>query len=324
VDTVSYGFRGLPRDKAVVSFSGSRTDALTGSSINPLVTGRSRILRAADSRTKLGLTLPPNGGPLVWTEGPLSALLDLPAELGGVDRLERGEEAARALARRLGVRLAGTEATVRRADLTADVAFERASEGLSVLRAVAGLTLPHCKTEVVHGRASNAVETVTFRNRSGVAVRVYDKSAQRGHRRGRLVRIERQWRPSRAGQVSPAAFAVADHASLFGRPFRSWPLDRLIVANPLDAYFVLKDRIGAPLPGKANGSPRVLTSRIAERLSGTLLWLLAEGDDAWPERRIALERRRELRSVGIEVDNDVDSVVDVGRILFSAVEAWRD
>lgn len=58
-------------------------------------------------------------------------------------------------------------------------------------------------------------------------------------------------------------------------------------------------------------------------MHGTLFKLLAEGDAAFDNKRQARERRAELRAIGIEVDDQVSSVIDIGNVLRAAIRPWK-
>lgn len=81
----------------------------------------------------------------------------------------------------------------------------------------------------------------------------------------------------------------------------------------------MKNRIGSPLPGG-----RHLTHRILEGLLGALVMLQAEGNAAFQTPRKATERRADLRAVGIVVDEQTSSIIDVGAVLRAAVAAWEE
>lgn len=256
IDTVSYAFRGFDLREAQDAFNGPRRDSISGRTINPVGRGRTTTLTIAEERTKLGLTVTPSGDALVWCEGSLGNVMGQGRVLVRGDQLAAGEVAARAVGRRLGFPLDGYSATVRRCDLASDVAFVDRREGFAFLRGVRSLVLPRHQVRVIGARGSNAVQTVAWENRSGIQLRIYDKTAQRGEHGGSVVRIERQIRPPFREQASPADLARRDLSDDFGSLLRRWTLDGLVVVAPQGAYWVLKARIGQPLPGHRTLTPR--------------------------------------------------------------------
>jgi hypothetical protein len=210
------------------------------------------------------------------------------------------------------------DARIGRCDLAVDVSFTAPSNAQAVLRALAALNLSHLKRTVHHARDSAAVQTVEWKAAKDTALRIYERGEQElgidGP--GGVIRIERQDRPLSARRVSADAYRAQDLAAVFAWPLRQWSEERVVIAGPEQAYFVIKHRTGKPvLPGR-----QVLTRRRAERLMGTAMALLFEGDAAWPNRRTAASRKRELRAVGIQVDPEANDVLDLGS-LFDAVRA---
>jgi hypothetical protein len=233
-------------------------------------------------------------------------------------------------------------ATVRRLDAAVDIAFVEPSEGLAYLAALSSLDLPCVKRTTSFAKGSSVVQSVSWSNRSsGIVVRAYDKLTELRERArrpdagpaGALIRLERQWRlPASMNRVPEAlvgclvrsAEFAQQLSTEFGRYFGSWALERLVVSGPLAAYYHLKDRVGTVIGRKRDGSPHVLTERLAERMMGTLIALYQEGDEGFRNRRIARERRAELRRVGIVVSDFAGRVIEIGRLIGMALAAWRD
>jgi hypothetical protein len=326
---MSYGFRGGFSQEEVRSlFEGSRVDPATGHTVKPIALRRGVVLADPLTSIRLGLTVTARGDVLVWTDGTLAKQLRRKVGLCPVSDVINGEEAARAMADRLGVPLDACTATVRRSDLVVDVEFDRPCDGLAVLRAVAGIMLPFLANDTLHGRGTCAVETINFRGkraetpgRDRIHLCVYDKSQKNGEGRGQLVRIESRWHPAAASQVTPNGFASLDLAARFAHPFRALNLEALVVAEPSAVHRLLSERRGWPLP-RRSGHDRTLTEEIAESLTGAAIWLSAEGNDAYVSERSARHRRADFRKLGIEINSGIEHIVPLGDILTDAVNEW--
>lgn len=324
VHTVSFAWRGctpsaFPPGIATVS---SRTgEVLPIERSGP----RHRIIKDPVSGSRVGCSVTSNGCS-TWVEGTLSGILAdrKMSSLAPAHRLPAGALAAAELARSMSVALPDAHyATVRRCDLAVDFWFVVPADGLALLRGAATLSLPEYKSVVRGGRGSSNVQSVAWETARRIALRVYDKSSE--ERRagatdapGRVVRVERQHCPRSAEQVSTDEYGRQDLAAVFAHPLSSWSDERILIATPSGAYWIVKGLIGRPvLP-----AGRVLTPRVAERMIGSLMQLQEEGDAAWSNRRTALTRRRELRSLGVEVNPLAQTVIDVGALFRTASAAW--
>jgi hypothetical protein len=324
VHTVSFAWRGCPRD--VFPSSPTTVSSRTGEVLAIRRHGpRHRIVTDSVSGARIGCSVTPTGYS-VWVEGTLSAILaDCAAtSLAPADGLPRGARAATELARSVGVDIPDTDrATVRRCDLAVDSAFVVPADGLTVLRGVAALNLPRHHSDV-HRAPGSIVQSVAWTTGGGIALRVYDKTSE--ERRGgvvddpgRVIRVERQHRPRTAKQLPADEYCAQDLAAMFAHPLSSWSDERIVIASPAEAYWIIKGLVGRPV---LSGG-RVLSGRVAERMMGSLMQLSAEGDAAWPNRRTALRRRRELRSVGVEVDTLAASVIELGAFFRTVSAAWE-
>lgn len=217
---------------------------------------------------------------------------------------------------RKGAAVVGGEAGVRRLDLTVDLQFDSAGEGLAALSGIAALPLSRTATTIHREVGGRRVETVYLKGPAGKRVlgRVYDKGVESGTaERGRLIRPEDQRRFQRAARVSPQAFTPEAVKGLFQRRFVGlWKAtEGVTVASVLPLAQKIARLRDA---GK-------LTQRQAESLAGYLLLDAAEEDDN--TRRTAFRRRALARQFGLVLaDGTVEEVeVDLHEVLEAALEA---
>ena len=330
IDTVGFTFSGVGLESLAPLYAQPSYDTHTGEVV-PLVHrgGRPWLVHpTAGVETTYAVT--PRGQRLVRVEGRLAALAaaDRGAErLADVGILGNAERVVRGLMKRMGIEVPGTASTgVHRIDLAVDVQFDERRAGLSFLGALDTLDLPHCKRIRATAKASSVCESVTWRNGGGIVLRAYDKGYDRireDAQRGQRIRIETQERLRAASRPHPSALAGSALAHLYGRRFKVWNLDDLVVTPPMQAYYILKDRIGKPIPGRTKaGSQKLLTDLVAEHRLGALARLMYEGDAAWPSKRTAQSRRRDLRALGIIVDETAEAVVPMGDVIVAATAAW--
>jgi hypothetical protein len=329
VDTIGFAFRNLASPVC---------DAFTGRYLIDQDSGVALPVRGGDGMTRyatdergvtVGATKTPRGDELFWVESRLSPLLSgevADRSLACPGAIPDGEVCARTTAARLGIPLdANSTATVRRADLAGDTAFHDDGDAHAFLHALNTLDLPRCKRSAITARGESRLEAVHWSNAGGVVVRAYDRGRERLERRqalpmglGTTIRAERQLRPAFRDQLPPASFAAQDFTDVFLRGLSGWP--EAIVAGSLPgAWQSVKGSIGQPLPGG-----KILTLRRAERVMGSLVLLAAEGNSAYDTHRVASERRRELRSLGLTVDDAAYRAVPVGIVISAIGRKWQD
>lgn len=341
IDTLRLGWSGIDFSNLTSIFRYGTIDQVTGEMVHP----RKGVIKHARRGVCFGLSAAANSPRQLWAEGRLSAAIPSgcsPLDLAVPEFLLCSEISYRAFASQLGIDIpTGCVATVRRLDPAVDVAFERPCDGLAYIEALSSLDLPRLKRNTWHAKGSSVVETVSWSLESGTQVRIYDKFTEvrkatkrldAGAAGGRL-RLERQWRIPPARRSTPfmllgdpargAEFARV-LAIEFARYFEPWALERLVVSRPLAAYHHLKARIGHAVVGRnRDGSPRLLSERVAERIMGSLIALYHEGDEAFANRRTARDRRAELRRFGIVLSDTIERVIELGYLIETALAAWR-
>jgi hypothetical protein len=200
-------------------------------------------------------------------------------------------------------------AGVRRLDVSADVEFDSAPEGLGLLECVAGASFGSGR--LAGYRSGRCLETVVVRSPGGRSLaRIYDKGFQldRARERGRRLRLEAQWRFPHGARPTLEGLDGEALRERFKRRFRP---------------------IWQAAGGFSLGGPELLVERVAEAVrSGQLrpsrarsvvgyLMLRSAGVDQGAYRTVA-ELERECRELGLAVSMlesegrrfDVASVLD--------------
>lgn len=328
VDSITYALRDVDDDAIELAFAQPAClDAATGEILPIAAKGCNRFLVEPATGLRLIFRTTPSGHRLLSTEGRLAPLLSGSVDdrtLADPSRIAYGATRACAIARRLGVPIeASAMVTVSRVDLAADAAFDDPSDGRRFLAALDTLELPHYKRHAISGRG-NLRETVFWEGKKGIFARGYDKALEAAQKRpafteprGSIVRVERQVREPKKRQRLAADLAPAELANLFGKTFRPWCLDRLVVASPSHVAAEIIGRIGTDVGG------RVLTLSRAERLVGTATVMAAVGPHPYDDRTIA-RRRSDLRAVGVAVDPDAATPLDIADVLRALIAAWDD
>lgn len=332
IDTVGFTYNGEDIDALAGLYARSTYDLDTGEQVKRIRRKGQPWLVHPSAGVETGYITTQTGQRLIHVEGRMSALAAADRrveELASHDLLLNGDNIVRGLMRRIGIELPPLlTASVHRVDLAVDVEFEQRHDGLRFLAALDTLDLPSCKRVRTTAKGSSVRESVAWKNESGFVLRAYDKGYERskdGNVRGGVIRLEAQRRPRAGERLRPSQLGASTLARYYGQRLEVFNLDQLVVTPPFEAYYVLQERIGTPMPGrKKDGSHRVLTHRVAERMLGTLMQLLAEGDAAFPSRRVALRRRRQLRRVGIVVDDTTESVIEIGNVIVSMIGAWKE
>jgi len=222
--------------------------------------------------------------------------------------------------------LKGQFAGIRRVDLTADVTFETAAEGLAFLVGVAAVSDGgQFQRRLIYQPGGAALETVYLHGRSGGKVlgRVYDKGIESGLApRGRLIRPEGQyrWGGGRRRDVEEVANAETVRNMMRKRFVPLWQASKGVkVAGP----FELAD---SAIQQVADGEMKPGT---AARLIGSVFM---DVRDQQSERRVLPDRTRrrwkaERRKAGLVLaDGVLDEVeVDVQEVMESILDhpGWQ-
>lgn len=250
---------------------------------------------------------------LVFAEGrPSAAGLTCAADLSGAMVSLRG------YLKDVGLPLAGmASAGFRRLDIAADLWTDSSAEGSAFLECVANVALGRGK--LVAYRSGRCVESVSIKTAAGrTRARLYDKGAQSGSApQGRWVRLEAQWRFSRAARPGLEQIDADYLRHRFWRRFES--LWQASGGHRIGGLGALAERLEA-----AVRSGQLLPSR-ARSIAGYLL-LSAAGVSSGA-RRTEYELERECRQLGLSVSllEDTDCHVDVASILEECLlpELWR-
>lgn len=221
--------------------------------------------------------------------------------------------------RRSGTPVPDGFAGIRRLDLTADLAFSSASEGLAVLAGVAAMPLPRIATSLQRQPGGRAIETVYLKGPGGkrILARCYDKAVEQGQlaQRGTLIRPEDQRRFD--GRVRPPVEAVGPVLTreLFQRRFLPlWKATEGITVA------TAPELIGRVVDLHRNGkiSPRQATSLLAHLAADSQ----GVSEDLW-HRSTVYRRRGQCRELGLVLaDGTIDEVeVDLHSVIEAALEA---
>lgn len=195
---------------------------------------------------------------------------------------------------------------VRRLDVTVDLKFDRASEGLSVLGAVAALPVARCVTDVLREPGGRSIRTVYLKGPSGKEVlgRWYDKGIeQKSMSKGHWIRPEDQRRFSSASGRPDLDFAFDSGfvRELFVRRFEPlWQASKgITVAAP--------KRIGEKLVELQEAEE--ITAAEAKSVAGFLVLDLVGG---YRQKKSQYYRDRALaRKLGLVMADGVDEEVEI-------------
>jgi hypothetical protein len=219
---------------------------------------------------------------------------------------------------------------VQRYDLAADLSGCGLAEqlrGVALMAALSRIELPRLKRTVTNARESARVQTVQWLHQSKVSkagqvkrstrVTAYQKADELRERLGiepdadSIVRIEFRMWPEAAKRRSPSELAYDDLRPQLAAYFARYDLGNLLTAHPSDVVRLLAMRVGEmELRGKrSDGTPRVLTPRVAERMSGTMLVLLAGLEDTLWTPQTKRARKAEMRTAGV-LARDEDTILD--------------
>jgi hypothetical protein len=206
----------------------------------------------------------------------------------------------------------GRDAGVARADGTVTVGFGEGGHGIAVLQGIAALDLPRSKPWII-GRPPETVYIARERGGTKLA-RVYDKGLESvSAPRGTRIRFENQVRYSkqlrRAVEEVDLGHVRRRFEARFGPVAKS--ASGVTVASLPVMAAKLHDRVAA---GE-------LTRPQVDRAVGYLLL----GAVGLP-RRTQFERRRELRSLGLVLADDLIAPVevDLGATLDAVLAGWDD
>lgn len=205
-------------------------------------------------------------------------------------------------------------AGLRRLDLTADLAFDSAAEGLAVLSGVAALSFPRMGKRVQFQPGGRAVETVYVLGPGGKRVlgRWYDKGNESGAAaRGLLIRPEDQRRFTGKGRIPVEAVGPELARGLFQRRFM--PLWRASEGVIVGTSPELVKRVAELVEAGE------LTPRVAHTLIGHLVADSVGLDELWLSARQVREHRARARRYGLVL---ADGVIDECEVdLHGAIEA---
>lgn len=255
---------------------------------------------------------------VVKLECRLGALIDGTAEshrLGTRDELRQvGDVAAGELATLVGARPDTRAVQVGRLDLVTERDFADGRDGMQLLRAMRSLCPPRCKLDVIADQGR--VETVSVLRGRRKIFRAYDKGVEaRTHAPGERVRFEAQVRRAKSARQGPNATATGDLRAAFGRTIEPFMEGAPVtVTSPSGVSDQLVSKVVA---GE-------LSIARAERLAGAADFLRRYGRAIYGEDWRSARRLKELREVGIAVDDELPegATVPVSHLLSSALEAW--
>lgn len=261
-------------------------------------------------RTKDGVTVGAFPDGLAYVEGRVHALVGEPENVALAEPRVL-VEAADLWRDSLGVEAV---AEVGRADVTGELLFDEARDGLDFLAALRHVDLPWLKIGT-EGWKRGELETVYGRSSRGRSVqfRAYDAGVHHGtHAPGERIRLERQRRFRKERARAVADFVAEPLASWFvGRELRKLVDDGgdVLVCNERGAHRELRKRVMA---GE-------LSPQTGERLAG---FLVLHG--AGLSRATRFRRASELRQLGLAVDRTASSssVVPVGQYVGRVVESF--
>jgi hypothetical protein len=210
----------------------------------------------------------------------------------------------------------GEAPTLNRVDLATDVYFDDPSDAQLVLRAFSSMLVPRHKIHVVHGFGSGAIETVAWRNSSGIQLRIYDKTAESGGSKdlpGTIVRIERQIRRRYRDQWTVPKFYEQDLSKESIAPLKLGDHQRVVASDFRGIDAELRER-------RDRGE---VTDAVSEGLLGALVRAWAVGPSGWVNPRTVQRRYKQLADAGIAVDPDLTENVDLGKILAAVQAEWE-
>ena len=316
VDTVAVGFEGIHDEAYRDAFD--RSDSLSA--------GRGRLLtRTHDSGARI-VWYPAHS--LVKVECRLSAMaegtrhshrLGTRAELVELPRL--AADVVQVVAGIPADELAELPSLVRRLDVTGELRFDEASDGLSFLRAAAGLVPPGYKGEAIVDRAGQVETAYTITTQRGRRVaRFYDSGLKhRSAAAGELVRyeVETRWPKARAYR-----------AAELGGPPQVLPLIYSKHLAPFTEYaegITVTIATNAPAQISRLLAQGVITKRQATGLAGFAA-MLPHGGRHLVGDRTSRRYLRELRRYGVVLGaSEQDAAVTLGeglrRLLDGAADA---
>jgi hypothetical protein len=208
------------------------------------------------------------------------------------------------------------DVTTGRLDLASELRFDRAAEGLALMRAIASADVPWLKTGT-EGSKRDGLETVAWRTVNGrsVQLRLYDKGRESGTAEpGTLLRGERQKRFRKGRELVAVEIPTVNLRSLYvGRELASFVASdlELTVCNSLDAAELVD---GLAAAGR-------ITRGAGDSLMGFVVGRRRESEYT---RRTWYRRWAQLRHLGIALDDQAGQLVSipVARYLGQLADGW--
>lgn len=250
---------------------------------------------------------------MAYVEARLANLLDGQEnrELLPPADLAPGETAARGQLADLGV-VAESDAGLGRVDLAADVRFEDDRDGRALMRALAHVTLPWCRTTVhdLHGPQLDPTGVTFFRGRQKYA-RAYDSGALYGTDDPyRKLRLERVIRTRRESEKSVSQFLADD-------PRKLW-------LGVLDRYQHLRVLVGPAGDVLASLNAAVGDGRLTQAQADYAFAYAVNYENVDYPDRTAERRRAWLRRAGVALDASLGELEEfpLGEVLHAMAQSW--
>jgi hypothetical protein len=310
IDTLRITFRNPSPELRYALSDSTVTDGVTGQ-VLPVVTKHNMRLVVVDG---VAVMIGMSKSMILWAavEGRMASMLagtDMD-QLAAPLSLPDVPAAARAIADRIGVDLSDAMPVLGRADLTADVIVPGDVDIALLLRAFGQLPLPRLERTCTTRTGSTVPAIVTWKNRR-IALRIYDKKCSRRHwgdDSPSVVRIERQWAPSRKPIIDSSTYErLADE---FSRVLRHWLTSNVVV--PADGAAICEHVIARVPPGARR-----------ERLVGRAVLFEHVGESAFKHQRAAVSSRLALMKVSLGPGTTGTSTVGVAPVIRMAIDAWE-